>query len=428
MTNFEVSIRFFLQLAVILGACRFVGYATRYLGQTQVVGEMIAGVLLGPSLLGWLAPGWQAYLFPKPTMTVLYCAAQVGLALYMFLVGLDFRIDLIRSRKRSAISVSLAGILTPMALGAAIAYLLRTDTTVFKPEVALWQNMLFLAAAMSITAFPMLARIIRESGMSGTSLGTLALAAGSSDDAAAWCILAVVLASFRSQPAIALLAIGGGLVYAVTMLTAGRRLLARFLDFVETRPRLTGLPLPATLALLMLAAWFTDAIGIYAVFGAFILGAAVPRGAFADQLQDKLEPLTVNLLLPLFFVYSGLNTKVNLLNTPRLWAIGLLLLVAAVVGKGVACYFAARWNGEPRREAATIGALMNARGLMELIILNIGRDFGVITDTLFSMMVIMAIVTTLMASPLFELLYGKQRDALLAAAGRANAPPTSALE
>ena len=414
MTNFEVSIRFFLQLAVILGACRFVGYATRYLGQTQVVGEMIAGVLLGPSLLGWLAPGWQAYLFPKPTMTVLYCAAQVGLALYMFLVGLDFRIDLIRSRKRSAISVSLAGILTPMALGAAIAYLLRTDTTVFKPEVALWQNMLFLAAAMSITAFPMLARIIRESGMSGTSLGTLALAAGSSDDAAAWCILAVVLASFRSQPAIALLAIGGGLVYAVTMLTAGRRLLARFLDFVETRPRLTGLPLPATLALLMLAAWFTDAIGIYAVFGAFILGAAVPRGAFADQLQDKLEPLTVNLLLPLFFVYSGLNTKVNLLNTPRLWAIGLLLLVAAVVGKGVACYFAARWNGEPRREAATIGALMNARGLMELIILNIGRDFGVITDTLFSMMVIMAIATTLMASPLFELLYGKQRDALLA--------------
>ena len=414
MTNFEVSIRFFLQLAVILGACRFVGYATRYLGQTQVVGEMIAGVLLGPSLLGWLAPGWQAYLFPKPTMTVLYCAAQVGLALYMFLVGLDFRIDLIRARKRSAISVSLAGILTPMALGAAIAYLLRADATVFRPEVALWQNMLFLAAAMSITAFPMLARIIRESGMSGTSLGTLALAAGSSDDAAAWCILAIVLASFRSQPGIALLAIGGGIVYAVTMLTAGRRLLARFLDFVSARPRLEGLPLPATLALLMLAAWFTDAIGIYAVFGAFILGAAVPRGAFADQLQDKLEPLTVNLLLPLFFVYSGLNTKVNLLNTPRLWAIGLLLLVAAVVGKGVACYFAARWNGEPRREAATIGALMNARGLMELIILNIGRDFGVITDTLFSMMVIMAIATTLMASPLFELLYGKQRDALLA--------------
>ena len=428
MTNFEISIRFFLQLAVILGACRFVGYAGRYLGQTQVVGEMIAGVLLGPSLLGWLAPGGQAYLFPKPTMTVLYCAAQVGLALYMFLVGLDFRIDLIRSRKRSAISVSLAGILTPMALGATIAYLLRADVSVFKPEVALWQNMLFLAAAMSITAFPMLARIIRESGMSGTSLGTLALAAGSSDDAAAWCILAVVLASFRSQPGIALLAIGGGIGYAVTMLTAGRKILARFLDFVGTRPRLTGLPLPATLALLMLAAWFTDAIGIYAVFGAFILGAAVPRGAFADQLQDKLEPLTVNLLLPLFFVYSGLNTKVNLLNTPRLWSIGLLLLVAAVLGKGGACYFAARWNGEPPREAATIGALMNARGLMELIILNIGRDFGIITDTLFSMMVIMAIATTLMASPLFELLYGKQRDVLLAAAGRKDLTIASALE
>jgi Kef-type K+ transport system membrane component KefB len=288
--------------------------------------------------------------------------------------------------------------------------------------------MLFLAAAMSITAFPMLARIIRESGMSGTSLGTLALAAGSSDDAAAWCILAIVLASFRSEPTIALLAIGGGVVYAVTMLTAGRRLLSRFLEFVGTRPRLEGLPLPATLALLMLAAWFTDAIGIYAVFGAFILGAAVPRGPFAEQLQEKLEPLTVNLLLPLFFVYSGLNTKVNLLNTPALWAIGLLLLVAAVLGKGVACYLAARWNGEPRREAATIGALMNARGLMELIILNIGRDFGVITDTLFSMMVIMAIVTTLMASPLFEVLYGKQRDALLALGDRKDRELASALE
>ncbi len=421
MTNFEVSIRFFLQLAVILGACRFVGYATRYLGQTQVVGEMIAGVLLGPSLLGWFAPGWQAHLFPKPTMTVLYCAAQVGLVLYMFLVGLDFRLDLIRSRKRSAISVSLAGILTPMTLGALVAYLLRADATVFKPEVALWQNALFLAAAMSITAFPMLARIIRESGMSRTSLGTLALAAGSSDDAAAWCILAIVLASFRSQPGIALLAIGGGIVYAFTMVTAGRALLHRFLDFVRTRPRLEGLPLPATLALLMLAAWFTDAIGIYAVFGAFVLGAVVPRGAFADQLQDKLEPLTVNLLLPLFFVYSGLNTKVNLLNTPRLWAIGALLLVAAMAGKGLACYGAARWNGEPPREAAAIGALMNARGLMELIILNIGRDFGVITDTLFSMMVIMAIATTLMASPLFELLYGNQRDRLLARSDREGA-------
>jgi Kef-type K+ transport system membrane component KefB len=428
VTNFEVSISFFLQLAVILAACRFVGYAARYLGQTQVVGEMIAGVLLGPSLLGWLAPEWQAHLFPKPTMTVLYCVAQIGLALYMFLVGLDFRIDLIRSCKRSALSVSIAGILTPMALGALIAYMLRDDTTVFKPDVALWQNTLFLAAAMSITAFPMLARIIRESGMSGTSLGTLALAAGSSDDAAAWCILAIVLASFRSQPRIAVLAIGGGMLYAVTVLTAGRALLRRFLDFVGRRPALDGLPLPATLALLMLAAWFTDSIGIYSVFGAFILGAAVPRGAFADRLQEKLEPLTVNLLLPLFFVYSGLNTKVNLLNTPRLWAIGSILLVTAVAGKGLACYAAARWNGEPRREAATIGALMNARGLMELIILNIGRDFGVITDTLFSMMVIMAIATTLMASPLFELLYGKQRDELLARSDRESAAMAGALK
>jgi Kef-type K+ transport system membrane component KefB len=405
MTPFESSILFFLQLGVILAACRFVGYVARHIGQPQVVGEMIAGVLLGPSLFGWLAPDTQAALFPQPAMTVIYCVAQVGLVLYMFLIGVEFRLELIRQRKRSALSVSLAGILTPMALGAALAYLLRDNTAVFKPEVALWENMLFLAAAMSITAFPMLARIIYENRLGGTSLGTLALAAGSSDDAAAWCVLAIVLASFRSDPTIAALAIGGGIVYGVVMLTAGRWLLARFLAWVGRNPRLEGMPIPATLALLMLAAWFTDVIGIYAVFGAFILGAAVPRGAFAAALEQKLEPLTVNLLLPLFFVYSGLNTRINLLNTPALWLITLLLLAVAILGKGVACYAAARLNGEPPREAAAIGALMNARGLMELIILNIGRDFGVITDTLFSMMVIMAIVTTLMATPIFNAVY-----------------------
>lgn len=436
VTNFELSIHFFMQMAVILGACRVVGLIARYLGQPQVVGEMIAGVVLGPSLLGAFWPDAMAWLFPRqlvidgqvvtaggkavshPLMTVIYCVAQLGLASYMFLVGVEFRADLIRKRVRSAVSVSAAGILAPFALGVMIAWFMHDNVRLFKPDVALWENMLFLGASMSITAFPMLARIIYERGLTGTSLGVLALGAGSTDDAAAWCVLAVVLASFKSDAEIAALAIGGGVVYAVLMLTVGRKLLAVGLPWMERQSLLKSFPVPVVLTLLMLASWLTDTIGIYAVFGAFILGAAVPRGEFAIQLQKKLEPAVVNLLLPLFFVYSGLNTKITLVNTPQLWAIAGILFAAAVIGKGVACYAAARANGEPPREAVAIGALMNARGLMELIILNIGRDFGIITDELFSMMVIMAVVTTLMATPIFELAYGRVRDAHLVASGR----------
>lgn len=427
MSNFQLSIQFFLQFAVILMTCRVVGVIARRFGQPQVVGEMIAGVVLGPSLFGYFVPGWHEALFPTklivdgaavmaggkavshPLMTVIYCVAQVGLASYMFLVGVEFRGDLIRKRMKSAAAVSLAGILVPFILGGAVALLMRENTALFKPEVKLWENVLFLGAAMSITAFPMLARIIYERGLSGTSLGTLALAAGSSDDAAAWCVLAIVLASFKSDPVIAALAIGGGVVYAGLMLTLGRRLIARMLGACKRFVVMRGFEVPLILAILMLASWYTDYIGIYAVFGAFILGAAVPRGEFADQLKEKLEPAVVNLLLPMFFVYSGLNTRITLVNTPELWAIAGLLLAVAVVGKGAACYAAARWMGETHKESMAIGALMNARGLMELIILNIGRDFGIITDELFSMMVVMAIVTTLMATPIFELVYGRDK-------------------
>ncbi len=427
MSNFQLSIQFFLQFAVILGACRVVGVLVRRLGQPQVVGEMIAGVLLGPSLFGLLAPGWHEALFPAkllidgapvvaagkqvshPLMTVIYCFAQIGLACYMFLVGVEFRGDLISKRLKSAAAVSLAGILAPFALGGLVAFLMRDNTALFKPGVSLWENVLFLGAAMSITAFPMLARIIYERGLSVTSLGTLALAAGSSDDAAAWCVLAIVLASFKSDPMIAALAIGGGVVYAVAMLTIGRGLIARLLGLCKSVRPMHGFEMPMILALLMVASWYTDYIGIYAVFGAFILGAAVPRGEFAEQLQKKLEPAVVNLLLPMFFVYSGLNTRITLVNTPELWLIAALLLAVAVIGKGAACYAAARWMGESHRESMAIGALMNSRGLMELIILNIGRDFGIITDELFSMMVVMAIVTTLMATPIFELVYGRDQ-------------------
>lgn len=411
MSNFELSVLFFLQLVVLLTTCRVIGMIARFVGQPQVVSEMIAGVVLGPSLFGLLMPQWQASLFPKESMTIIYAVAQVGLALYMFLVGAEFRADLISRRVRSAASVSAAGIAAPFALGGLIAVWLVKSGGLFAPSVSMIEGMVFLGAAMSITAFPMLARIIYERGLSGTSLGTLALAAGSIDDATAWCVLAVVLASFGKEPSIALWAIGGGVAYAVVTLTVVRIALRLLAPRVEREGQMSQPMLVLVLAIVMLAAWFTDWIGIYAVFGAFIMGAAMPRGVFADELARKIGPLTTTFLLPMFFVYSGLNTKIGLVNTPHLWLVTGVILLAATVGKGVACYLAARFSGEPRRDSVAIGALMNARGLMELIILNIGYERGIITQELFSIMVIMAIVTTLMATPIFEAAYGKAGSA-----------------
>jgi len=418
MSNFDLSVLLFLQLAVILAACRVVGRICRWLGQPPVVAEMIAGVVLGPSLLG-LAWPWLGFdPFPKASMTILYALAQLGLAVYMFLIGVEFRADLFGTRIRSAMSVSIAGIVAPFALGVAIAWAIHGQAGLFGASVSRAEAALFLGAALSITAFPMLARIVYERGLSGTSLGTLALAAGSIDDAAAWCVLAVVLASFGSDPAIAAWAIGGGIGYAAVVWLGVRPALQPFGRRVEARGSMSLAMLGGLLALVMLGSWFTDRVGIYSVFGAFVLGTAMPRGKLAEELHRLVYPLTVTLLLPMYFVYSGLNTKIGLVNTPALWGLALIVLAAAIAGKGVACFAAARLNGEPPREAAAIGALMNARGMMELIILNIGYERGIISQTLFSILVVMTIVTTLMAVPVFERVYGRERDAHLAASGR----------
>jgi Kef-type K+ transport system membrane component KefB len=416
MTPFQLSVLLFLQLAVILASCRAAGWIGRRLGQPQVVCEMIAGVILGPSVLGffsqhaatagWISSDWQARLFPTASKPILFAICQVGLALYMFLVGVEFRTDLFKSRARAAASVSLAGMLVPFVLGGGLGWWLFRQGGFFSGQASWHEAVLFLGAAMCITAFPMLARIIYERGLSGTALGTLSLAAGAIDDATAWAVLAIVLASFSGQWSVAITAIGGGAIYALVVLTLGRRWLAPLGPMTERAGGLSEGTLVGVLCLAMLGSWFTDVIGIYAVFGAFILGCAMPRGTFAAELQRKIEPLTVALLLPLFFTYSGLNTRLDLVNTPWLWFVALVVLVAACLGKGAACWAAARMHGEDNRTALAVGTLMNARGLMELIILNIGLERGVITPALFSIMVVMAIVTTLMASPVFEWAYG----------------------
>ncbi|HKY33814.1 MAG TPA: cation:proton antiporter [Candidatus Polarisedimenticolia bacterium] len=425
MSNADLVIKLFLQLAVILSVCHVVALAGRRVGQTRVVCEMVAGVLLGPSLLGLLVPGVQEWLFPltatvgegaaavvitHPSMSILYAISQVGLVLYMFLVGLEFNTGLIAGRMRSAGLVSAAGIVIPFALGAAYSTQLTGGGRFFHPEVTPPWAALYLGACMSITAFPMLARIIYEKGIAGTRLGTLTLAAGSMDDAVAWCLLAVVLAFLKGSVAIAVLAIGGGALFTLAMIVAGRPLLRGFERRVERDDGLTVNTLVFVLLVLSLAAWFTDAIGIYAVFGAFIVGAVMPRGRFAREVRGHTEYLTTGLLLPVFFVYSGLNTRLGLVSSVGLWGVTAAIILLAIAGKGLACAAAARAGGESWRDAATIGTLMNARGLMELIILNIGLQAGIITPTLFTILVMMAIVTTLMASPLFQLLYGRHLE------------------
>jgi Kef-type K+ transport system membrane component KefB len=402
------AVHFFLALAIILGTCRLVALVSQRLGQPQVVGEMVAGVLLGPSLLGRIAPDIQHHLFPPgPANIVLYTTAQIGLVLYMFLIGLNFDVNLIKHRVSTAAAVSAAGILAPLALGALVAVPLLASGTYFDKSVTLVMAMMFLGASIATTAFPMLARIIYERRLSGTSLGTLALACGATDDAFSWCLLATVLAIHRGSAALAATAIVGGILYTLVLLTIGRKALRVLGTVSERRNTITAPVLSSVLILLMTCAWFTDTVGIYAIFGAFILGVAMPSGFFAKHLTACLEPLVTTLLLPLFFVYSGLNTQIGLVNSPTLWAVTLGILTVSIAGKGIACTLAARLKKVPLRESVALGSLMNARGLIELILLNIGLEAGIITPTLFSMLVLVAIVTTLMATPIFELVYGR---------------------
>ncbi|MDR7297081.1 Kef-type K+ transport system membrane component KefB [Pelomonas aquatica] len=405
----DFSVHFFLQLAIIILACRVVGWAGRkFLGQPQVVGEMIAGVILGPSLFGLFMPEAQAAIFPKEMKNVLYTGAQLGVGLYMFLVGTTLRLDHFATKAKSAMGVSVAGIAAPFFIAFLITPILVGIPGLFADGISTANATLFMGACIALTAFPMLARIINEQGLANTSLGTLTLTAGAFDDAASWCVLALVLAAFGAGPGVAVLAIGGGVVWAAFIMLFGRKLLAPLGRIVEREGHMSNTVLGITLICFCTSAFVMDAVGIHAIFGGFILGAVMPRGLFAAELKKKVEPLTVILLLPMFFTYSGLNTRLDMINSVELLLIAAGVLVASVLAKFGACYLAARMAGEDNRTALGIGALMNSRGLMELIIINIGLQKGIIGPALFSMLVLMAVVTTMMATPLFELFYGRK--------------------
>lgn len=351
------ALQFLLQFIVILVTCRAAGSVMPRIGQPRVIGEMIAGILLGPSLLGLVAPAAQTWLFPPGSLSLLAAVSQAGLVLYMFVVGIHLHTKFIRQAYRGAMAISIAGVVAPFLLGAALALFLYAESGVFfTVNVSSRQSMMYLGAAMSVTAFPVLARIIEEHGIGGTVLGTLALAAGSVDDIIAWTLLGVVLTS-----------------------------LDRSFDIVRF-------------------------IVSHAIFIAFVIGALMPRGRLTDALTRKIEPVATTLLVPVFFAYSGLATHLTLLWSPDLLWISLVVILTASIGKAVGCWGAARLSGRPNREALALGALMNARGLMELIILNIGLQRGLITPTLFTVMVTMTLATTMTAGPLFEWAWRKSTE------------------
>lgn len=407
----ELSIAFFLQIFVIVGVCRATGWVMRQLfDQPQVIGEMIAGVILGPSLLGLFAPEVQAAIFPNESKPILYVGAQLGIGLYMFMVGLGFRTDHFRSNAKSAVAISLSGIAAPFLVAVTLTpWLMSLD--LFGDGLSTFQATLFMGACISITAFPVLARIIQERGLAKTPLGSLALSSGAIDDAAAWTVLAIVLASLGGGPEIAVKAVVGGGLFAAFMVLLGPKVFAPLAQMAEREGKVTPPMLAVIVMLFGLSAYAMDAVGLHSVFGGFLLGVAMPRGLLTREIKKQIEPFTIAFLVPLFFTFSGLNTQLTMVNSWDLAAIAALILIGSIAAKGLACWAAARATGQDNPTAMAVGTLMNARGLMELIIINIGLQKGIIGPALFSMLVVMAIVTTLMASPLFELVYGRKARA-----------------
>ena len=414
----------FIDIAIIMIVARVFGRLARAVGQPPVVGEIIAGIALGPSLLGLLPGDLDGKLFPPEVLPYLDILAQLGLVLFMFIVGLELDMLLIRGRERLAGTISASSVVAPFALGAGLSVLLYPshDVTAAGP-VAPLALALFLGVAMSITAFPVLARILTDRGMHRTSTGVLALACAAVDDILAWTLLAFVVAVVQGNgPLDVLRIVALTALFAAVMFGLVRPALRRLNDWYQRMGRLTPDILAVVLIGVLVSAYVTEIIGIHAIFGAFIFGAVMPRQGAADmtrEILERLEQVSVLLLLPLFFVVTGLATNVGGLTGNGVWQLALILLVA-IGGKFIGAYAAARVMKVPGRQASAIGILMNTRGLTELVILNVGRQLGVLDDELFTMLVLMALITTAMTGPLLRRVYSDrvlQRD--IAAAERA---------
>ncbi len=395
-------VRLVLQVVVILAACQAIGILFARLHQPRVVGEMVAGIVLGPSLLGWLAPGVSGLIFPPQSLGYLNALSQLGLIVFMFLVGMRFDPRELRSNGYATVLISHVSVALPFVSGAFLAlYLYPRFSDAGVPFAGF---ALFIGTALSITAFPVLARILTDRELLGSRLSHIALACAAINDVIGWCILAGIMAVLRAGHGAhsAWLALGGVVLFVLALFVAVRPLLARFETAYRARGTLGDGVLGLMLMLVLACAFCTEQLGIHLIFGAFLAGVVMPKGsAFVQHVWDRLSGVTIVLLLPLFFAFTGLRTSIGSLGRhPDAWiACGAIVLVATA-GKLGGATVAARWAGLPLREAAAVGAMMNTRGLMELLILNIGLDVGVIGGQLFSMMVIMAVGTTLMTTPL----------------------------
>lgn len=398
-----------IEILIVIGLSRLVGLGFRRIKQPLVIGEIVAGIMLGPSLFGLLAPDLAATLFPPSTISYLGVLSQIGLIFFMFLIGLELDPKYLKNQLDVAILTSHVSILVPFSLGTLLSLLLYP--MVSNAGVSFTAFALFLGAAMSITAFPVLARILTENNLQNTRLGTLALTCAAVDDVTAWCLLALAIAVTRTNSMLAAVpTILEAALYTTLMVTVVQQFLRRLSTHYDRAGRLSQFTLATIYMGVVVSALITELIGIHLIFGAFLLGAVMPKHAgLTRELAQKTEDFVLTFLLPIFFAYSGLRTQIGLLNSPILWLLCASVLLVAIGGKYFGTYVAARFCRIEHREASALGWLMNTRGLTELIVLNIGLSLNVISPLLFTMLVIMALVTTFMTSPLLEWTYPQQK-------------------
>lgn len=398
-----------MALTVIMITARLVGILFARLHQPPVMGEVVGGLLLGPSVLGRISPEAAAFLLPPEAAPFLSVIAQLGVILYMFLVGLELDLPALRGSIAITLSISAASIVVPFALGIALAWQLYDALA---PDGVMFASFaLFLGVSMSITAFPVLARILEDRGMQRTHLGMLALTCAAVNDGVAWCLLAFVVSVTRATPGGAVLTVALTAIYVALMLTAGRRMMISTVARLDRANRVGEQSLALVLVAVLLSAVATEFIGIHAIFGAFLIGAIIPRdSSIATHVADRIEDIVRVMFLPAFFAFTGLRTEIGLVQSADDWLLCGVIVVVATVGKFGGTLLASRIVGLDWRNSAALGILMNTRGLVELIVLNIGLDLGVITPRLFTMLVIMALVTTLMTSPILSTLLKSGRD------------------
>jgi Kef-type K+ transport system membrane component KefB len=400
-----------LDLCIIMFAARIFGWVAGKLRQPPVIGEIVAGIALGPSLLGLLPGQLDSTLFPHDVVIHLDVIAQIGLILFMFLVGLEIDVSLLRGRKRVVGAISISSIIVPFGLGAVLAlFLYPRHNVVAGYEVPKLGMVLFLGVAMSITAFPVLARIISSRGIQRTTIGAITLASAAIGDVIAWTLLALVVAVIKGGHPLGVLRIVVlTFVFALFMCTIGRHLMQRLQTWYRRSGRLTPDMLAIVLVGALISAWVTNEIGIHAIFGAFLFGMILPRDD--DLVRDilaRLEQVCLLLLLPVFFVITGFGVNIGGVTASG-WVQLLIIVGVAVTGKFVGTYLGARCARLPKRHSVVISVLINTRGLTELVILSVGRELNVLDDEMYSMMVLMALITTAMTGPLIDLIYPADR-------------------